>query len=258
MGDVFLILSKILDLFLEPLTWALVLLAAGLMARRRRGLADAFVGLALAVVVAFSSEPVARRLMHHAEASARSTFQANLTYDAVIVLGGAVEPAPSRAVGSTQMNAAGDRVIRAAELLRNGHARSVLVSGGLIRPQPGEPSEAEQIAARLRDWGIPPDRITLETRSRNTRENAVESARAVSARGWRRLLLVTSAVHMQRALGCFRAVGLSPDALPVDFRAGDGRGESWLPRAHALDMSTNAIRELAGRLVYWMVGYSKP
>ncbi len=258
MRDMFLTLSKILDLLLGPLTWALVLLGAALMVRRRRRLAEALVSLALAVLVVFSSEPVARRLMHHAEASATNTFRAGVTYDAVIVLGGAVEPAPSRAVGTTQMNAAAARVVRTAELLRDGHARNVLVSGGLVRPEPGEPSEAERIAARLQDWGVSPDRIFLETRSRNTRENAVESARAVAARGWHTLLLVTSAAHMPRALGCFHAAGLSPDALPVDFRAGDGRGESWLPRALALDMSTNALRELAGRLVYRVAGYSRP
>ncbi len=258
MRDVFLTISKILDLLLEPLTWALLLMTAALLAWRRRALGEVLVGLALVVLAAFSSEPLARWLMRRAEASAASTYRPDVTYDVLVVLGGAVEPAPSRLVGSTQLNAAADRVVRTAELLRAGHARNVLVSGGLVHPEPGEPSEAERIAERLGQWGVPPERIQLETRSRNTRENAVESARVIAARGWRTVLLVTSAVHMERALGCFRAVGLSPDALPVDFRGGDGRGESWLPRARALETSTEALRELAGRPVYRAAGYSKP
>ncbi len=40
-----------------------------------------------------------------------------------------------------------------------------------------------------------------------------------------------------------------------DRRAGDGRGESWLPRAHALLQTTNALRELVGRLAYRVAGY---
>jgi uncharacterized SAM-binding protein YcdF (DUF218 family) len=62
---------------------------------------------------------------------------------------------------------------------------------------------------------------------------------------------------MPRALGCFRAVGLEPDALPVDRRAGDGQGRSWLPRVGALSRSSDAFRELAGRLAYGVAGYTR-
>jgi uncharacterized SAM-binding protein YcdF (DUF218 family) len=124
-----------------------------------------------------------------------------------------------------------------------------------VELEPGEPSEAERLASELRAWGIAPERIVVEDASRNTRESAVQSARVVTARGWKTLLLVTSAAHLQRAAGCFRAVGLAPDALPVDWRAGDGRRESWLPRAGALSMSTNALHELAGRAAYRIAGY---
>ena len=98
-----------------------------------------------------------------------------------------------------------------------------------------------------------------EAHSRNTRENAIESARVAAARGWRTLLVVTSAAHMPRALGCFRAVGLEPDALPVDRRAGDGPPSSrgWLPRAECLARSTLMLRELAGRVVYRALGYAR-
>src|SRR6266508_4064278 len=115
----------------------------------------------------------------------------------------------------------------------------------------------ERLAGKLVQWGIPPAQVVVEASSRNTRENAIESSRIAAARGWRTLLVVTSAAHAPRALGCFRAVGLEPDLLPVDFRAGDGRGEGWLPRAAVLSRSTDALRELAGRLVYRMVGYAR-
>jgi uncharacterized SAM-binding protein YcdF (DUF218 family) len=133
----------------------------------------------------------------------------------------------------------------------------VLVSGGLAFPQPGDVSEADRLAAKLAQWGVPPDRIAVERSSRNTRENAIESAKLAAARGWHSLLLVTSAYHAPRALGCFRAVGLEPDVLPVDRRAGDGRGRGWLPHADALLKTTDAIRELAGRLAYRVAGYAR-
>jgi len=97
----------------------------------------------------------------------------------------------------------------------------------------------------------------LESRSRNTRENALESAPIIAAHGWKRVLLLTSAWHAPRALGCFHAVGLSPDLLPVDHRSGRGGTFVWLPRAGALAGSTDALREMAGGLVYRTMGYAR-
>jgi len=163
----------------------------------------------------------------------------------------------SRARGEPEFEAPVDRVLRAFELLRAGRARNVLLSAGLVDPQPGDVPESDRLAAKLVQWGIAPGQVVVEASSRNTRENAIESSRIAAARGWKTLLVVTSAAHAPRALGCFRAVGLEPDLLPVDFRAGDGRGEGWLPRAAVLSRSTDALRELAGRVVYRVAGYAR-
>jgi uncharacterized SAM-binding protein YcdF (DUF218 family) len=132
----------------------------------------------------------------------------------------------------------------------------VLLSAGNAFPHPGEAPEAEVLAEWLRQQGVEPERIFLETQSRNTRENALFSAPIITAHGWKRVLLVTSAWHAPRALGCFRAVGLAPDLLPVDHR-GVGQGLGWLPRAGALSASTDALRELLGGLVYRAMGYTR-
>jgi uncharacterized SAM-binding protein YcdF (DUF218 family) len=254
---VFVLLSKVLDWFLAPLSWALLLLLAALVLRRRGRTAARLAVAGAAVLVLFSTDVVADRLQRLAERGARSTFRPDVVYDAVVVLGGMVDPAASRASGDTELTEEVDRVIRGFELVRAGRARHVLVSAGLVAPRAGDVAEADRLAAKLAHWGIPPGQIAVETASRNTRENAIEVGRVASARGWRTLLLVTSAAHAPRALGCFRAVGLSPDVLPVDFRAGDGAGRGLLPRAGALAKSTAALRELFGRLVYRVAGYAR-
>ncbi len=256
MRPVFVWLSKVLDWFVSPLGWTLVLAAAGALLRRRRA-GTACLALSALVLVVFSSDLVADRLMATVEAGARSTWRPEVEYDAVVVLGGMVDPAASRATGDAELNEAADRLVRAFELYRAGRVRNVLLSGGLVFPQPGDVAEADRLAAKLALWGVPPDRIAVERSSRNTRENAIESARLAAAHGWRSLLLVTSAYHAPRALGCFRAVGLELDVLPVDRRAGDGRERAWVPRAFALEKSTDAIRELAGRVVYRVAGYTR-
>jgi uncharacterized SAM-binding protein YcdF (DUF218 family) len=118
--------------------------------------------------------------------------------------------------------------------------------------------EADILARQLRLWGVEPQRLVSEGRSRNTRENALQSERIIREKGWKRLLLVTSAAHMPRALGCFEAVGLRPDTLVVDVRAHPWhpRAAWWQPRASNLAAGTDALRELFGRLVYRWRGWA--
>jgi uncharacterized SAM-binding protein YcdF (DUF218 family) len=250
-------LSKSLDLLTAPLTWAIALALLGFFLRRRRARLAA--GLALssvAVLVFFSVEPVAGTLVRRVESGAHRTFKPGSTYDAVIVLGGIVDGEASSRSGQLELTEPVERILCAAELLKSGQARMVLLSaGGPLYP--GAPSEAERLAAWLGEQGIDADRIVVEGRSRNTHENAVESARIVNARGWKKLLLVTSAWHAPRALASFRAAGLEPDVLPVDHHATDGSYEGFLPRAAALAVSTEMLRELVGRAVYRIVGYSR-
>ncbi|HET6438773.1 MAG TPA: YdcF family protein [Anaeromyxobacter sp.] len=254
----FLVLSKVLDLLGAPLTWALLLsLPAILRPAPRPRLSRLFLALGIAQLLFFSLDPVARSLFARLEAGAADTFHPDPPYDVAVVLGGMVDTAAMGQSGQIEFNEAVERILRAAQLLRSGEAKAALLSAGTAFPEPGEPTEADALAAWLREEGIPPDRVLVENKSRNTRENAVESARIVAEHGFRRILLVTSAWHAPRALGCFRAVGLKPDLLAVDHRSGKVGGLGWLPRAAALSSSTDALHEMLGGLVYRMVGYAK-
>ncbi|WP_224243616.1 YdcF family protein [Hyalangium gracile] len=253
----FLVLSKILDLFLGPLTWAVLFLVAGLLLRRRARLAIGLQVLGLAVLYVFSIEPVSGALMRWTEKGARETYRPDVVYDAVIVLGGGLDPDGTEASGRPEYNAAGDRIMRGYELLREGHARNAFIVGGSLDPRPEAVVEAGVLARQLQQWGIEPERIFTEGRSRNTRENAVEAEKIIRQHGWKTLLLVTSAAHMPRAYGCFAAVGIRPDTFVADIRAPLGkRPPSWLPRAHHLSVSSDALREMAGRWVYRMRGWT--
>jgi len=256
---VFFWLSKTLDLLLCPLTWALALLALALAGSeaRVRGRRRSLVAAAVAVLVVFSLEPVANGLERALERAAPNTYRADVTYDAVILLGGVVERASVS--GTPAYNDNVERLLVTYDLLRAGRARSVIVSGGVLDPTVPSLTEAGVLGAQLVDWGIAADRVVIEARARNTHDNAVESQRITEARGWTRLLVVTSAFHMPRAIGCFRAVGLPVDALPVDYRAYDPSrfSGSWLPRASALERSTTVLREWFGRAVYRLRGYSR-
>jgi len=255
----FFFLSKIFDLLLAPLTWALLLAGASFVPRVRvRPGSRWLMPAALGILYAFSLQPVSQSLFRACEQPPMVKTTAGPPYDAVILLGGLVLEDVSAERGAPAFNDNVERLTETFELLREGRARAVIISGGSWRPRAKSDVEAAVLARTLVRWGIEQERIIVEDRSRNTQENAAFTAEIVRARHLDRLLLVTSAFHMPRAHATFRAAGLAPDTLPVDFRTGAVHLDlrSVFPRADDLSRSTDALRELAGRLVYRARGYS--
>lgn len=152
----FLWLSRLLEWFLAPLSWTLLLAVAAALLRRRHRIAWPLAGLAVAVLVLFSTEAVADAIQSAMERGAVTTYRPGTDYDAVVVLGGIIDDAASRASGEVELSQAADRIVRGFELMRTGHARNILVSGGAAWPQPGDVPEALGLAAKLAEWGIPP------------------------------------------------------------------------------------------------------
>lgn len=252
-------LSKTLDLLAEPLWWALGGVLAGLvvLARgRRRGLGLGLGLGGLAVLVVASLPAVANRLEAALESTAQQTMRPGVTYDAVVLLGGV---SSSRGALPTEpaWNDSIERLTVTRTLLATGRARKVIVSGGSLGV-PGLPTEAEFLASQLVEWGVPREQIILEDQALNTRQNALFTQAIVEQQGLSSLLVVTSAFHLPRAMGCFRAVGLKVDGLPVDYRVRNpGRDPNVLPRAEYLWNTSRVVREWVGARVYWLLGYAR-
>lgn len=139
-------------------------------------------------------------------------------HDAVVVLG--AKPAAPGEPGPAMMR----RVAFACAVLKSQDLGALVVSGGLTGPAP---SEAAMMKALALGHGIDAARIVVEDHSRNTFENAVFTAREMHARGWTRIVLVTDAWHMPRALYVFRRLGIGVDAMPVP-RPPDVSRRTWL------------------------------
>jgi uncharacterized SAM-binding protein YcdF (DUF218 family) len=249
---VFYFLSKTLDVFLSPLTWAIALAFMGAMRSRPwfRWCGPA----AGALLCLFGCERVSNALLGHLERESVPTMKVNVSYDAVVLLGGVIQHRESGTWGDTEYNDNVERLLVTYDLLRTNRCRDVILSGG---SGPGDTvNEARALGKQLEEWGIAPSRIVLEDRALNTRDNAVESAKLVREHHYGTVLIVTSAFHMPRALDCFRAVGLAVDSLPVDHKSFDSsRSKTGLfPRTGPLRDSSVALRELAGRLVYRVTG----
>ena len=99
----------------------------------------------------------------------------------------------------------------------------------------------------------------VETGSQNTRENAEFSKSLLAAKGAKRLLLVTSAFHMPRAVPCFRKLGMQVTPVPTDYQSGWEHPEpplGWLPDAEHLFRSKFALKEWLGLIVYRLRGWA--
>jgi uncharacterized SAM-binding protein YcdF (DUF218 family) len=136
----------------------------------------------------------------------------------IIVLGGGED---GQAIGSPQLaalNEAAERYTEAVALARRLPGARLIFSGGSGRLLTIEEPEAEGAGRLFEALGIPKDRITLEMKSRDTYENALFTARMLKPTPNQRWLLITSAWHMPRAVGCFRQAGFSVEPWPVDYR----------------------------------------
>jgi uncharacterized SAM-binding protein YcdF (DUF218 family) len=106
---------------------------------------------------------------------------------------------------------------------------------------------------------VPAADILLEERSRNTRENAKYTQELLAKNPEiKSLVLVTSAFHQRRALGCFAKVGLRPQSFPADFYTTDRSWtpDYWLvPDMSALSRWSLLLHEMAGYFVYKVTGY---
>ena len=153
-----------------------------------------------------------------------------------------------------------DRFSNTLWLYRAGRVRHIIISGGSGAVLPVAGTEARGLHTLLRLSGVPDSAIWLEERSRNTRENALFTKQLLASHpGVKSLVLVTSAYHLPRALGCFAKVGLHPQAFPADFRTTDRdwTPNYWLvPDLDALGRWGLLLHELTGYVVYKLVGYS--
>jgi uncharacterized SAM-binding protein YcdF (DUF218 family) len=146
------------------------------------------------------------------------------------------------------------RVWHAAALHRAGKAKWIFVAAG-NQPGSGEQQvEADAVAEMLVTLGVPREAIHLERESRNTRENAANVKKLVEAAGAKRVLLVTSAQHMPRALQTFARVWgathieIVPSVTDVAIFDPYNTLDAWLPSAGGLANVTRAIKEYAGTL----------
>lgn len=172
--------------------------------------------------------------------------------DAIVVLGGHVQGNRSNWFEAYDKQNVISRESMAAALYFADRAPLILLSGGALE---GNVSDTANMARSLRQLGIPAGAIVQETRSQNTLENAELTDRTLQRLKKQTILLVTSALHMPRAVAAFENTGVAvlPAPLPAQIRWPRTTNRSaWLPDLHTLMASSSIIKEYAGLVFYWL------
>jgi uncharacterized SAM-binding protein YcdF (DUF218 family) len=149
------------------------------------------------------------------------------------------------------------RCRHAAELYQRGAACPVLLSGGKVDADVPEVTFAEVMRTYLLQLGVRDADVIMEATSRNTYENAVESRKLLERHNIRKVVLVTDAVHMNRARACFRKQGLEVVAAPCHYQASrlEGSLRDLFPNPDAVTDCRDAAHEWLGTLWYRLRGW---
>ena len=174
----------------------------------------------------------------------------------VIVLGGVINMHISLRRNEISLDSAANRLIAAVELQRRYPTARIVFSGGNSNVIFKGQSESEFAARFLENLGVPSDDIAVDNTSRNTMENAINAKKIADPKPGELWLLVTSAAHMPRAMGLFRAAGFPVEAYPVDYKTGGWHDLLALPSLSLLGGFNHldpATHEWEGLFVDWII-----
>ena len=243
--DLFL-LKKALTALVLPPTGPLLLALIGLAIERvrpRLGRSLAWIGVV--ALAALSLPAISNALQRGLDESPALDLAQAKRAQAIVILGGGIRRDAAEYGGDTLGRLSLERVRYGARVARR-TGLPVLVTGGVVYG--GVPEAVLMKKSLEQEFGVPVRWV--EARSRDTHENAVDSAAILKAAGIRRVILVAHSFDMPRAKAEFSAAGL--DVTPAPTGIPGGTRDSWLellPSVSALQGSYYAVYELLANAV---------
>jgi uncharacterized SAM-binding protein YcdF (DUF218 family) len=243
-------------LLLPPMPWLVMLLAVLIFWHRRW--ARKLLVLTLLLIVALHSGLVSYALRYPLESRYPPLLDPRgVNYDAIVVLTGSMIAAEGLIPFSTIDEHMFRRLEEAWRLYRI-QPRPIILSGGHVNPFTPDKDENRIGRDYLIRWGVPKHHVIGEGKSRDTFESAVEVQRLLKKHGWKRYLLVTSALHMPRSMLAFKAKAPEPIPAPGDYSLGEFRLTPlvFFPGEGAARNIYATVHEYIGMAnYYWRVHY---
>jgi uncharacterized SAM-binding protein YcdF (DUF218 family) len=250
----FFILSKLFFFILLPLTWFFLLLLLSVFSKKSKNKKQLIVSAVL-VMLLFSNKFVLQQVVKLWEMPITKEESLQPMYEYGIVLGGMSHyfiDEHRLVFGSSS-----DRLWQAYRLYKMGRIKKLVITSGSGYVFSKEMKEALFIKEYLLSIGVPKTDLLVESESRNTLENATNTAKLFPVVKQHKVLLITSASHMRRASACFKKAGYRFDTYTTDTQRFDVIGlEGYLvPNSEALTIWGVLIKEMVGYSAYKIAGY---
>ncbi|OYW31218.1 MAG: hypothetical protein B7Z47_01705 [Chthoniobacter sp. 12-60-6] len=247
--------------FMEPagLLWLMLSMMLGLKLWRRQWRAMLLPGAAWLLLTLASATALSHALLGSLESEWPQVDMAQLPEcDAIIVLGGGVEPSEREPAG-LHFKSAADRLFAGLRLARMGKGRLLVIGGGSIETKAASVSEADGVKLWLDEWKLAPVQVQSLGSCLDTHDEAVKVAALASKDGWKQVALVTSAYHMTRAKAVFEKAGVAVVPVPCNYLSAAMRDQKvkWLtvPNATNLTLCEMWMHEIIGWWAYWVRGW---
>jgi uncharacterized SAM-binding protein YcdF (DUF218 family) len=241
-------LHKILPLFLMPIMVVILLIVIGLYKKR-----NSFIYLAIALLYTLSTPIFSDAFFKLVEGDqSRKSIASIEQADAIVVLSGMLE---INEVGDSTYIEWGDpdRFFGGIALFKAVKAKKLVFTGGKMPWDNAKKTEGEVLKEYAISNGIPSEKIFVTKEVENTADESVAVKELISPS--KRIILVTSAYHMYRARRLFEKQGLIVIPYRVDFKSLTTDSLTfmdYLPNAESLAKTELGLRELMGRLYYWL------
>lgn len=253
----FFLFSKLLHFIVMPGFWILIFWLSFFLIKNSRW-KKRFKISAILITILFTNTFLFKEFVRSWEVQGIKTEKVDY-HDVAIVLGGMAEY--NNDLNRLSLRRGGDRIWQTIALYQRGKIGKILISGDSGYISERGLNEAMRFRDELIEWGIDKENILIDSLSKNTHQNAVESLKVLKSNDLEnsKILLVTSAVHMKRAQGCFEKIGLKVTPFSTDHYTGPKRHYHWdeylIPSTSTLVDWQVLTHEWTGYLAYKLKGY---
>ncbi len=249
-----------------PIIWVLFFLVVSILLlkelrKQLRLKAGWYLLLSGACILYFLSlAPVSNTLVYSLENQYQSPSEDVMaTVDIVVILGGGIYSSDELRKSPEASGATYSRLFNGVKIFKQSRAKALVLSGA--GGEQSNESEAEVMKNLSILLGVPEDKIITESKSQNTMEQAIELAKLYPPAENKRIGIVTSALHMPRAVQAFQEKFTKENIVPIPvgyiYSPPEYSLINFIPTADAFTTSSDAIHEEIGMIWYRFLAWRK-
>ncbi|NOU95702.1 YdcF family protein [Paenibacillus sp. LMG 31456] len=239
------IIKYIYTFFIPPGLFITILVLFNLWLRKRERAAAKLLWAAIAIIYLLCTPIAGNTLIGYLEH--RYAPPVTVQGDVIVLLtGGAVGNTPDVDGSGNLTGYTMNRLVTAYKLHKSTNL-PIIISGGQVYEDSG--NEGQICKRNLLALGVAESSILLDDRSRNTKENAINTVEILKQKNFTKPILVTSAFHIPRSVENFKQLGASTTPYPADFLVPQPYSaslSSLLPSSDGLQKSSLAAKEYLG------------